>query len=136
MIKNTCDRWSSGRSRHWIAVIILALLFAFSAQAFRQPRQASADGGSFPTRTPTRTPTAEATRTQTTTPTSVPIITLVTNGEEQVLNQPNTAETTRTPTTGTSGISGCWPFGLLILLVLIVLVAYLFTRRTRSDQNE
>ena len=136
MIKNTCDLWSAVRSHHWIAVIILALLLTLTAQAIRQPRQASADGGPIPTHTPTHTPTAAATLTPTTTPTSVPIITLVTNGEEQVLNQPITAEPTRTPTTGTSGIAGCLPFGLLILLVLIVLAAYLFTRRTRSDQNE
>ena len=136
MKKNTCDLSSFVRSRHWIAGIFLALLLAFSPQAFRQPRLAYADGGSFPTRTPTRTPTAEATRTPTTTPTSIPIVTLVTSEEEQVLNQPNTAEPTRAPSTTASGISGCLPFGLLILLVLIVLVAYLFTRRIRSDQNE
>ena len=136
MIKNTCDLWSAVRSHHWIAVIILALLLTLTAQAIRQPRQASADGGPIPTHTPTHTPTAAATLTPTTTPTSIPIITLLTNEEQQVLNQPNTAETTWTPTTGANGISGCWPFGLLILLVLIVAVAYLFTRQTRSNQNE
>jgi len=136
MIKNTCDLWSAVRSRHWIAMIILALLLALSAQAFRQPRQASADGGPFPTRTPTRTPTAAATPTPTTTPTSIPIITLLTNEEQQELNQSITTAEARTPTMGASGISGCWPFGLLILLILIVAVAYLFTRQTRSNQNE
>jgi hypothetical protein len=117
-------------------VIILAVLLALSAQAFRQPHQASADGGPFPTHTPTRTPTTEPTRTPTTTPTNIPIATLSGNEAQQALNQPNPTEPTQTPTSRASGISGCWPFGLLILLVMIVLVAYLFTRRTRSDQNE